>query len=235
MKIKFSVCLIFILIGFEVNLLSFLSIIVDSIAVGPFQENTFILWEKELRSALLIDPGDDPDEIISKIRTLDLVPFAIINTHAHADHVGAVSKIKDEFSIPFYLHKDEKQILEHYPETCRMLGIQSYEIPTVDYWISGDGEMKFDNFIITYIETPGHTPGGTTFTIDGHCFTGDTLFSGSIGRTDLPGGNYLTLMNSLRKLNDKLNHDWIIHPGHGPNTFMRHELKHNPFLDSFSN
>ena len=105
MKIKFSVCLNFIMIGFEVNLLSFLNIIVDSITVGPFQENSFILWEKELRSALLIDPGDDPDEIVSKIRTLDLVPVAIINTHAHLDHIGAVSEIKDKFSIPFYLHR----------------------------------------------------------------------------------------------------------------------------------
>ena len=71
--------------------------------------------------------------------------------------------------------------------------------------------------------------------IDEHCFSGDTLFSGSIGRTDLPGGNYTTLMKSLRKLKNKLNHDWVIHPGHGPDTSMRHELKHNPFLDSFKN
>ena len=223
------------MIGFEVNLLSFLNINVDSITVGPFQENTFILWEKELRSALLIDPGDDPDEIISKIRTLDLVPVAIINTHAHLDHVGAVSKIKDKFSIPFYLHKDEKQILEHYPEMCRMFGMKPYEIPTVDNWISGDGEIKFDNLKVTYLETPGHTPGGTTYMIDGHCFCGDTLFYGSIGRTDLSGGNFTTLMNSLGKLKNKLNHDWVIHPGHGPDTSMRHELKHNPFLDSFNN
>ena len=212
-----------------------MSIIVDSITVGPFQENTFILWEKGLRSALLVDPGDEPCRIISKIKTQELTPLAIINTHAHLDHIGAVSKIKEEFSIPFYLHKNEKIILEHYPEMCSMFGIQSYEIPYVDHWISGNGEMKFDDFNITYLETPGHTPGGIAYMIDGHCFTGDTLFAGSIGRTDLPGGNYNTLMKSLRKLKNKLNHDWVIHPGHGPDTSMRYELKHNPFLDSFKN
>ena len=211
-----------------------MNIAVDFITVGPFHENTFIIWEKESHSAFLIDPGDEPDRVISKIKTLDLDPVAIINTHAHLDHVGAVSKIKDEFSIPFYLHKNENQILEHYPEMCRMFGIQPNEIPTVNHWISGDGEMKFNDFNITYLETPGHTPGGTTYMIDGHCFCGDTLFAGSIGRTDLPGGDYTTLMNSLEKLKDKLNHDWVIHPGHGPNTSMRNELKHNPFLDSIN-
>ena len=212
-----------------------MNISIDSVTVGPFHENTFISWDKESRSALLIDPGDEPYRIISKIRTLELTPIAIINTLAHLDLVGAVSKIKEEFSIPFYLHKNESQILEHYPEMCRMFGIKHYEIPSVEHWISGDGEIKLDNFKITYLETPGHTPGGTTYMIDGHCFSGDTLFAGSIGRTDLPGGNYTTLMNSLRKLINKLNHDWVIHPGHGPNTSMRHELKHNPFLDSFNN
>ena len=144
------------------------------------------------------------------------------------------AKIKEEYSIPFYLNKNEKQILEHYPEMCRMFGINPNKIPTVDHWISGDGEMKIDDFNITYLETPGHTPGGTTYMIDGHCFCGDTLFSGSIGRTDFPGGNFTTLMNSLEKLKDELNHDWVIHPGHGPKTSMRYELKHNPFLDSFN-
>ncbi len=212
-----------------------MNITVDSVTVGPFQENTFILWEKESHSALLVDPGDEPDEIISKIKTLDLNPVGIINTHAHLDHVGAVSKIKDEYSIPFYLHKDENHVLEHYPEMCRMFGITPYKIPSVDHWISGDGEMKLGEFNITYLETPGHTPGGTTYTIDGHCFSGDTLFSGSIGRTDLPGGHYTTLMNSLEKLKNKLNPDWVIHPGHGPDTSMRYELNHNPFLDSLKN
>ncbi|MDP6685036.1 MAG: MBL fold metallo-hydrolase [Candidatus Marinimicrobia bacterium] len=208
-----------------------MNIAVDFITVGPFQENTFILWDKESNSALLVDPGDEPGEIISKIKRLDLDPVGIINTHAHLDHVGAVSKIKEEYSIPFYLNKNEKQILEHYPEMCRMFGINPNKIPTVDHWISGDGEMKIDDFIITYLETPGHTPGGTTYMIDGHCFCGDSLFAGSIGRTDLPGGNFTTLMNSLEKLKDELNHDWVIHPGHGPKTSMRYELKHNPFLD----
>lgn len=209
-----------------------MNIAVDFITVGPFQENTFIIWEKETHSALLIDPGDESEEIILKIKSLDLAPIAVLNTHAHLDHVGAVSKIKEEFSIPFYLHKDEKQILEHYPEMCRMFGIKPNETPLVDNWISGDGKMKFEDFSITYLETPGHTPGGTTYLLDGHCFCGDTLFFGSVGRTDLPGGSYSTLMKSLGKLKTKLDHDWVIHPGHGSKTSMRNELLHNPFLSS---
>ena len=212
-----------------------MSIIVDFVTVGPFQENSFIVWQEESRSAFLIDPGDEPEKIIRKINELNVDPQLILNTHAHLDHVGGVKKIKDTFSIPFYIHCEEKRILEHYPDMCRMFGMIPGETPEVDYWISGEGEFDFEGMKLEYIETPGHTPGGTTFVLDGHCFCGDTLFAGSIGRTDLPGGNYNTLMDSILKLKNKLDPECVIHPGHGETTTMKHELIHNPFLTSIIN
>ena len=209
-----------------------MSIVIDYVTVGPFQENTFFVWNKNSHSVLLIDPGDDPDTILLKIKSLSLNPVGIINTHAHLDHVGAVAVIKDEFSVPFYLHQAEKQILEHYPDMCSMFGIKARKVPKVDHWINGDCDIQIEEFTITCIETPGHTPGGTTFLIEENCFCGDTLFAGSIGRTDLPGGNYTTLMESLKKMKNRLNHDWNIFPGHGPKTTMKNELYNNPFLVS---
>ena len=209
-----------------------MSIIVDFVTVGPFKENSFILWEEETSVAILIDPGDEPEVIISKIEFLKVTPLAILNSHAHLEHIGAVSKIKNEYSIPFYLHKKENKILEHYPEMCSMFGITSYDTPIVDHWITGDGEIKFNSFNIQYFETPGHTPGGTSYIINDMCFCGDTLFSGSIGRTDLPGGDYSTLIRSIKKMKLKLSPNWPIFPGHGPSTTMGEELIHNPFLTS---
>ena len=205
---------------------------VNRIVTGPFQENTFVVRSVDSRKALIIDPGDDENTIIDFIKSEKLKPIAILNTHAHLDHIGAVSKIQEIFEISFYLHKKEKMILDLYEESCEMFGLPVKKKPTVDEWITDHKNLTFKEFEVNIINTPGHTPGGLCYEISEHLFVGDTLFRGSVGRTDLPGGNWDQLRQSLIHLIKTINHDKIIHSGHGDDTKLKHELISNPFLNS---
>ena len=205
-------------------------VIVDKIITGPFQENTFIVRSAESTQTLIIDPGDDEDVIIEFIRSKKLKPLAILNTHAHLDHIGAVSKLQESFDIPFYLHEEEKMILDHYEESCEMFGLLPKQKPKVDKWLTNHKTLTFKGFKVEIINTPGHTPGGVCYEIDNHVFVGDTIFKGSVGRTDLPGGNLDNLKKSLLQLIDNVSHEKIIHSGHGDDTTIKDELVSNPFL-----
>jgi len=158
-----------------------------------------------------------------------------LNTHAHLDHVGAVTELKKEFNIPFYLHSEEKLILEYFTEHRRLFGLSQESVPEVDIWFKHETQLKIGEFYFELIPVPGHTPGGTCLKISNHIFVGDTLFKGSIGRTDLPGGNSLMLQESLKKLMDNYAPDMIIHAGHGPDTRLGYEIKENPFLIAIKN
>jgi len=168
-------------------------------------------------------------------KKINLQPIAIINTHAHLDHIGAVAEIKERYTIPFYLHIAEKPVLESYPIATRMFGLQEKETPSVDKWIESGGPLIIGPFTFSIIETPGHTPGGCSYVIEDCVFVGDTLFQGSIGRTDLPGGDWPTLENSLVNLMTSLNLDIKVYSGHGPITSLRIEKEQNPFLIPLKN
>ena len=170
---------------------------VYSLITGPFQENSYIISDQVSNDCILIDPGDEAKKISILIDDNNLNPIAIINTHAHLDHIGAVDEIKKIYNVPFYLHYAEKPVLESYPISCRMFGIEAKPIPSVDHWIQKGGELRIGSFKFLIIETPGHTPGGCCFLIDKSLFVGDTLFHGSVGRTDLPGGDWNILEESL--------------------------------------
>jgi glyoxylase-like metal-dependent hydrolase (beta-lactamase superfamily II) len=184
---------------------------------------------------VLIDPGDEDQKIIQVLEENNLQPIAIINTHAHLDHIGAVAEIKERYTIPFYLHIAEKPVLESYPIATRMFGLQEKETPSVDKWIESGGPLKIGPFAFSIIETPGHTPGGCSYVIEDCVFVGDTLFQGSIGRTDLPGGDWPTLENSLVNLMTSLDLDIKVYSGHGPATSLRIEKEQNPFLIPLKN
>jgi len=202
---------------------------VHRIVTGPFQENSFVVRQDDSTSCLIIDPGDDSEKFVQYFDEHGLTPLAIINTHAHLDHIGAVFDLKSIYSIPFFLHSKEKPILDGYESDCALFGLQPKGIPSVDTWFDGTS-VEIEAFEIQMIETPGHTPGGTCLVIGNHVFTGDTIFAGSIGRTDLPGGDWDTLNNSLVKAMNDIPHDYILHPGHGPDTTLVNEMKQNPFL-----
>ena len=212
-----------------------MSFSVKAVVTGPFQENSFIGWYSNSDEAFLVDPGDDAHLIIDVIDKNSIVPKAIINTHAHLDHIGAVQLLKEKYKIPFYLQTNEKMILETYEASCKMFGIKPNPKPEVDIWFDNEGELIIDRFKFNTINTPGHTPGGTCLQIENHIFVGDTIFRGSVGRTDLPGGNSSLLQSSLIHLMNSIDHDFIVHSGHGPDTTLNYELSENPFLIPLKN
>ena len=212
-----------------------MNLYIKTIVTGPFQENSYLLIDKLSKKCVLIDPGDEAQKIINFINEKNIIPIAIINTHAHLDHIGAISEIKAEYSIPFYLHTEEKPILDSYLISCRMFGMKPMESPSVDEWLNASGELLIGPFKFLIIETPGHTPGGCSFLIDDIIFVGDTLFQGSIGRTDLPGGDRKILDKSLIKLINKLNPKTTVYSGHGPSTSIGFEKINNPFLIQLQN
>jgi len=212
-----------------------LNFYIKTIVTGPFQENSYLLIDKLSNKCVLIDPGDEAQKIINFINEKNILPIAIINTHAHLDHIGAISEIKAEYSIPFYLHTEEKPILDSYLVSCRMFGMKPAQSPSVDEWLNTSGELLIGPFKFLIIETPGHTPGGCSFLIDDAIFVGDTLFQGSIGRTDLPGGDRKILDKSLIILINKLSPKTTVYSGHGPSTSIGFEKKNNPFLIELKN
>lgn len=203
---------------------------IKKITAGPFQENGYIVHEADSKNCFIIDPGDSPQAYINKIEENNLNPIAILNTHGHIDHIHAIQPIKEHFEIPFYIHKNEKMIIDHYPTGCLMYGMLPNKKPKADHWISNEKEVKIAEYDIKILYTPGHSPGGLCYLINGDIFTGDTLFKGSIGRTDFPGGDYNTIMNSLKLLIDNVPGETRVHSGHGFSTTITEEINTNPFL-----
>ncbi len=207
-----------------------MKITIHKITAGPFQENGYIVHGQDNLDCIIIDPGDSPEEYIKEIGNNSLKPIGILNTHGHIDHVHAVQPLKDHYSIPFYIHKEEKMIIDHYLQGCLMYGMIPNEKPVVDHWLTEENSITIGEYYIKVIHTPGHTPGGVSYQMNGDIFTGDTLFKGSIGRTDLPGGNYNTLMDSLKSLIEKAPGNTQVHSGHGYSTTIENEILSNPFL-----
>ena len=207
-----------------------MSLFVETIVTGPFKEHSYFFWYNNSRDAILIDPGDDYNLICNQLDKKKLMPVAIINTHAHLDHIGALSQLKQIYDIPFYLHEDEALILDTYKDTCNFFGVEEREKPEVDIWLKDDCEIIINNFKINLFHTPGHTPGGICIKVDNHLFVGDTIFHGSVGRTDLTGGSWEKLESSLINLVKSMDPDIILHSGHGPETTLAKEIEKNPFL-----
>ncbi len=212
-----------------------MSIEVHSVVTGPFQENSHLVIDSKSRKGVCIDPGDEAPLIINMITTNECTPLAIVNTHAHFDHIGAITALQREYSIPFYLHKNEEMILDTYIETSRFFNLPVDKTPIVDHWIEDEATLEFGNLSFKTMFTPGHTPGGSTFIVGDHVFVGDTLFKGSVGRTDLPGGSWEILQRSLLSIMREIPKKYIFHSGHGPITTLADEMKENPFLISLIN
>ena len=202
---------------------------IDWTVTGPFQENSYIIWKENKDSCIIIDPGDDFVNVIKMINKNKVKPIAIINTHAHLDHIASVADLKERYSIPFYLHYNEKEVLKNYQRDSLIFGLVPSKTPEVDFWFRS-GILEIGPFNIELIETPGHTPGGTCLKFENHLFTGDTIFSRSIGRTDLPGGDWNILSDSLVRVMKKIPEDQILYPGHGPITSLKIEMQENQFL-----
>jgi glyoxylase-like metal-dependent hydrolase (beta-lactamase superfamily II) len=209
--------------------------IIEVRAVAPFYKNGFVLGCSRTREAVLVDPGDEVDELLGAVRDHALAPRAVLLTHAHVDHVTGVATVKDELGVPVYLHRDDLFLYERVAEQAAMFGFKARQPPPVDVLYDGS-PIAFGECFVSVHETPGHCPGGVCLavtapeTADVHLFVGDTLFAGSIGRTDLPGGDYERLMRSITGVLFPLGDAAIVHPGHGPATTIGRERTTNPFV-----
>ena len=209
--------------------------IVEVRAAPPFYKNGFLVACERTRAAAIIDPGDEVDEILAAARDFDADVQYILLTHAHVDHVTGVGAAKAVFDVPIHLHRDDLFLYERAAEQAAMFGFKVSAPPPVDVFYDMS-PIAMGDYEVHVHHTPGHCPGGVCLQIGKKgeaardLFVGDTLFAGSIGRTDLPGGDYEVLMHSITKVLFPLGDNCIVWPGHGPDTTIARERTTNPFL-----
>jgi glyoxylase-like metal-dependent hydrolase (beta-lactamase superfamily II) len=211
---------------------------IDRTAAPPFFENSFLVTCADTREAVVIDPGDGVDELIALARRRDAKVTKILLTHAHLDHITGVGRAKRAFNVPVWLHKGDLFLYDGIVEQGRMFGLDLEPQPAVDHFYAPDERLTFGLLAVDVRHTPGHCPGGVCLAIgraDGpadvrNLFAGDTLFAGSIGRTDLPGGDLEVLLASIRNQLLVYPDATIVHSGHGPDTTVGVERSTNPFL-----
>ena len=207
-----------------------MNLIVETVITGPFQENSFIGWNSNSNEAFLVDPGDDVHLIINLIESKKLVPKAIINTHAHLDHIGAVQPLKEKYNIPFYLHEKDLATLHAVASYAHVYGFEKYNTsPDPDKFLKDGEVLSFGQINFKVYHTPGHATGHVVFydEVNKFVINGDVLFNGSFGRVDLPGGDLETLKNSIFEVMFQLPDDTLVFCGHGPETTIGKEKKDN--------
>ncbi len=198
---------------------------VSSLPLGPLQANCFLAIQG--MAGLVIDPGDEAAVVVEAMRQFGVKPAAILVTHGHFDHVGAVTALAEGYDVPVYAGADDVD------EIVRggLAASAGLRVDPVREVVAVSGERALELPIaVTAIPTPGHSPGSYTFAMDGHLFCGDLLFRGSVGRTDLPGGSMDQLLDSIATLVRRFPPDTVVHCGHGPDTSLGRELAVNPFL-----
>jgi hydroxyacylglutathione hydrolase len=210
--------------------------IIETRAAQPFFKNGFVLGCEDTREGILIDPGDDVDQLVAAVAKHDLTIRYILLTHAHLDHISGVAQAKAAFGAPVGLHRDDDFLYEGVVQQGLMFGLRVDPQPAVDFYYDGAGPLRFGKFGVWVHHTPGHCPGGVCLAVgregeaERQLFVGDTLFAGSIGRTDLPGGNHETLLRSIREVLFSFPDDTVVYPGHGDQTTIGVEKRTNPFL-----
>jgi len=209
--------------------------ILETRAVAPFYKNGFVVGCERTREGIVIDPGDEVDELLVAVRDADIDVRGILLTHAHVDHITGVDTARSTFDVPIYLHPDDLSLYEHVVEQGALFGFKVRRQPPIDLFYDMS-PLYFGDYEVAVHHTPGHCPGGVCLQIGRkgepgqHLFVGDTLFAGSIGRTDLPGGDYGTLMRSITGVLFPLGDSATVHPGHGPDTTILGERTTNPFV-----
>ena len=204
-------------------------------AAPPFYKNGFLVVCERTRAAAIVDPGDEVDELLAAARDYEADVQYILLTHAHVDHVSGVGAAKAAFDVPIHLHRDDLFLYERASEQAEMFGFHVSPPPSVDVFYDMT-PIALGDYDVRVHHTPGHCPGGVCLQVGKRgdrgmdLLVGDTLFAGSIGRTDLPGGDYAVLMRSITEVLLPLGDDCIVHPGHGPDTTIGRERTTNPFL-----
>lgn len=208
---------------------------IETLVFNPFQENTYLLSDQN-GSLIIIDAGNytpaENKRLEDKISSEGLKPAMVLNTHGHVDHILGINFLKNSYNIPFAVDGRDAFLIEVAQSHGRSYGFEIESTPEIDVDIKGEKEIKVGDIVLQVIETPGHTPGHVSFFHEPSrsLFTGDTLFNGSIGRTDLPGGDYPTIIRSILEKIVPLGEDVTVYAGHGPSTTIGHEVLYNPFI-----
>lgn len=206
----------------------------EILTVGPLGVNCYIVGDDKTREAIVVDPGGNARDILDTLRREQLQCVAIVNTHAHFDHIIALTEVRERTGAPFMLHVDEAKVLASASLGAKMFGFAMVQPKPAERLLRDGDAVRFGDVSLKILHTPGHTPGGICLLGDGWVISGDTLFQAGIGRTDLPGGDYATLMASIRDKLLTLPDAMVVYPGHGDSTTIGEERQLNPFLRPFS-
>jgi hydroxyacylglutathione hydrolase len=207
--------------------------IIETFPVGWLQCNCTILGDEQTREAIVIDPGDDPQEILARLEKHGLTPKQILCTHTHIDHVGAIYELQERAGTPASIHKADLFLFEKLDVQAQWIGIPMPKRGAIEHFVEEGGAVACHGVEVGVIHTPGHTPGSASFHLAGDrniLFTGDTLFAQSIGRTDLWGGSHPQIIASIQKKLMTFDDDTLVITGHGQSTTVGHERRYNPFL-----
>ncbi len=203
---------------------------IKALAVGPLQVNCYLVACPASSEALVIDPGDEGERIVAAVKDAGWRVVGIVNTHGHFDHVGANRFLVEATGAPLLIHEADLPLLQKAQQHAQVYGLHAEPSPTPGRLLRDGDEVACGTLRCRVIHLPGHSPGGIALLCGQHLFCGDVLFAGSIGRTDLPGGDHRTLVNGIRTRLWCLPGGTVVHPGHGPDTTIARERQSNPFV-----
>ncbi|MEW5806224.1 MAG: MBL fold metallo-hydrolase [Acidobacteriota bacterium] len=199
-------------------------------ATGPFEGNVYLLTGNSGRAGAIFDPGIESEFLLDTIKKEEIELLYVINTHCHVDHAACNDHFLKNTKAKLLVHPLDKGFLSTLKEQGYFFGVRASNSPPPDIELKDGDDIIIDGMTLKVIHTPGHTPGGVCFYFEGKLIAGDTLFAGSVGRTDLPGGSFNELISSIKCKLFALPEETIVHPGHGPSTTIGEEKKFNPFL-----
>ena len=202
----------------------------DMVVVGALETNCYVVYCPETLECAVVDPGADPEKIIQRIAGLELKPVILINTHGHVDHIGANKDIKEKYDIPLCIHSLDSKMLDNILASAMGLFLGAKKSPKPDRFLEEGESIPVGHHRLKIMHTPGHSPGSITLSGDGFLLSGDLLFCRGVGRTDLPGGSWKVLEDSIRSRIYVLPDDTVVLPGHGPWTSVGQEKVANPFI-----
>ncbi|HPG38438.1 MAG TPA: MBL fold metallo-hydrolase [bacterium] len=205
--------------------------IVKTVPVGPLEVNCYILGCKDTAQAVIIDPGDDEEQILAAIQEDNFKITHILLTHGHADHIAAVAQVQQATGAKIFIHQGDHLLVEHAKMQAAMFDLRVPAPFKIDAYLQDGEKISFGKHELTVLSTPGHSPGCVCFLNNGYVFSGDTLFWDSIGRTDLPGGSHTQILESIRNKLFTLSPETRVYPGHGLPTTIAREIKCNPFIN----
>lgn len=204
--------------------------VLECVTVGPLQMNAWLLLAERSQEAVLIDPGDEAAILLERLDRSGCRLRWLVATHGHFDHVGAAAEIQDVWGLPLLVHAADVPLIEAMAAHQAAFGLPQSRRPQLDPSLADGRHLDFAGDCLTVTEVPGHSPGHVMLTWPGHAVTGDCIFAGSVGRTDLPGGDFATLAASIRGRIYALPPATVLHPGHGPDTTVAREQATNPFV-----